>query len=186
MQITPALRERFAKVRLLLLDVDGVMTDGRLHFDAEGRETKVFHVQDGAGLVYWARSGFLTGFLSGRDAPAVRKRAEDLHVHELHLGKKRKLEVLHDICRRHGLGLEEVCYVGDDFLDLEILREVGVPITVPGARPQVKEVCCYVTTAREGEGAVREIAEVLLEARGLLADIVARGGLPPQAGEPLS
>ena len=180
MSISSELRARFAKVRLLLLDVDGVMTDGRLYFDAEGRETKVFHVQDGAGLVYWTRAGFISGFLSGRDAPAVRKRAEDLHVQELHLGKKRKIATLHEICERHELSLEEVCYVGDDFLDLEVLRAVGVPITVPGARPQVKEVCCYVTDSPEGQGAVREIAELLLDAKGLLADIVARSGLPPE------
>jgi 3-deoxy-D-manno-octulosonate 8-phosphate phosphatase (KDO 8-P phosphatase) len=180
MPISAELRARFAKVRLLLLDVDGVMTDGRLHFDAQGNETKVFHVHDGAGLVYWERAGFLSGFLSGRDSPAVRKRAEDLHVHELHLGKHRKIGTLHEIVGRHELALEEVCYVGDDLLDLEVLQEVGVPVTVPGARPQVKAVCCYVTESREGEGAVRELVELLLDAKGLLDGVVERGGRAPE------
>jgi 3-deoxy-D-manno-octulosonate 8-phosphate phosphatase (KDO 8-P phosphatase) len=179
-----AIRERLKKVRLLLLDVDGVLTDGKLYFDAEGRETKIFHVHDGSGLVYWRRLGFCTALLSGRDSPAVRARAEGLRIDEVHLGLKTKLEAFNEILNRRGLSPEECLYVGDDLLDLPVLRAVGVAVTVPQGRPQVKAVCDLITEARAGEGAVREVVEVLLEAKGLFQKILAVDGqpFPNQAG----
>ena len=183
--LDPMLRERLAKVCLLLLDVDGVLTDGRLYFDAEGRETKIFHVHDGSGLVYWRRLGFCTALLSGRDSPAVRARAEGLGIDEVHLGLKTKLETYEEILARRGLSPEECLYVGDDLLDLPVLRAAGIAVTVPQGRPQVKAVCDFITEARAGEGAVREVIETLLVAKGLFKRILAVDGQPfPDQVEP--
>ncbi len=176
--LSPADIEAMRKVKLLMLDVDGVLTDGRLFYDSEGRESKVFHVQDGAGLVYWKRSGFVSGLLSGREAKCIRVRAKELRVDEVHLGKGHKLPVLQEVLERRNLSLEEVCYVGDDFLDLEVLRCVGMPVSVPQGRPEVKAVCRYITQAPAGFGAVRELVELLLEAKGLFQSIVDASGKP--------
>lgn len=177
------LLERFRKVTFLLLDVDGIQTDGRLPFDAEGRECKTFHVHDGAGVAYWRRTGHGVGFLSGRDSIPVRRRAEELGVGEVHLGRKRKIDVLEDLCHRLALEESQVCYMGDDLLDLPVLRRVGVPITVPQARDEVKEVCIHVTRTPAGEGAVREVVEILLQAQGRWQEILDATGLPPAEGK---
>lgn len=174
--LSEGLTRRLSAVEMLLMDVDGVLTDGRLYFDAAGRETKVFHVHDGSGLVYWKRKGFVSGFLSGRDSPTVRKRAEELQVDEVHLGGLDKVRILETILTRRGLDAERVLYMGDDFLDIPVLKRVGVPVTVPEARPEVKEVCCYVTRASAGAGAVRETVELMLRAKGLFSSIVAESG----------
>ncbi len=182
--LSDRIRSSFLKVTFLLLDVDGIQTDGRLPFDADGRECKTFHVFDGAGVAYWKRVGHRVGFLSGRESIPVRKRAEELGVHELHLGRGRKIEVLEDICSRLGLSEEQICYMGDDFLDLPVLRRVGVPITVPQARPEVKESCVYITETPAGQGAVREVVELLLKAQGRFQEILEATGLPPGRERP--
>lgn len=175
-ELSDELRSAMAAVDFLLLDVDGVLTDGRLYFDAQGRESKVFHVHDGSGLVYWKKSGFRSGLLSGRDSVAVRKRAEELGVDEVQLGRLEKKAVFEDICRRHELEPRRVCYVGDDLLDLPVLRACGVPISVPQGRPEVKAVCHYITRANAGQGAVREVVEILLKAKGMFQSIVDASG----------
>jgi 3-deoxy-D-manno-octulosonate 8-phosphate phosphatase (KDO 8-P phosphatase) len=167
-----------AAVRLLLLDVDGVLTDGRIWFDHEGREYKSFHVHDAAGIVYWHRSGGRSGFLSGRGADVVRRRAQELGVHEVVLGCTDKGAALADVLARQGLSAAEVAYVGDDLLDLPVLRAVGFAATVPEGRPEVRAAAHYVTAARAGIGAVREVVELLLRARGAFDAIVQKGGRP--------
>jgi 3-deoxy-D-manno-octulosonate 8-phosphate phosphatase (KDO 8-P phosphatase) len=179
-----SLLQKVRKVTFLLLDVDGIQTDGRLPFDADGRECKTFHVHDGAGVAYWRRVGHGVGFLSGRDSIPVRKRGEELGVTELHLGRGRKLEVLEEICGRLGLAHDQICYMGDDFLDLPVLQSVGVPITVPMARPEVKEACVYVTKTPAGHGAVREVVELILKAQGRFQEILDASGLPPGGAQP--
>lgn len=165
-------------VRLLLTDVDGVLTDGRIHFDQAGNEVKSFHVHDAAGLVYWHRAGGLSGFVSGRAAPVVAARATELGVHEVHLGHLRKLPVFEDILARRGLAPEQVAYVGDDLLDLPILERVGFAVAPANARVEVKGRVHHVTAVAGGEGAVREVIELLLRARGAWDEFVAKGGLP--------
>ncbi|HHI78759.1 MAG TPA: HAD family hydrolase [Planctomycetes bacterium] len=177
-EMDPDLQERLKKVRLLVLDVDGVLTDGKLYFDSEGRETKIFHVHDGSGLVYWRRLGFCSALLSGRDSPAVRARAASLKIDEVHLGLKTKLETFEEILRRRGIHPEESLYMGDDLLDLPVLRAAGIAVTVPQGRPEVKAVCDLVTKAPGGEGAVREMVEILLVAKGLFQKILAVDGQP--------
>ncbi len=165
-------------IALLLTDVDGVLTDGRIHFDANGCELKSFHVHDAAGIVYWHRSGGLSGFISGRGSPIVADRARELGVHELHLDRLDKLTVLEDILRRRGLPERAVAYVGDDLLDLPVLRRVGFAVSVPNARVEVRRAVDHVTTARGGDGALREVIEMLLQARGVWDAVVAGGGRP--------
>jgi 3-deoxy-D-manno-octulosonate 8-phosphate phosphatase (KDO 8-P phosphatase) len=169
---------RLAGIRALVLDVDGVLTDGTLHFDGEGRELKAFHVHDGAGLVYWRRTQHLTAFISGRESRVVRDRALELKIDEVFLGPRPKIESYEEILGRHGLRDDEVCYVGDDLLDLPILRRCGLAVTVPAGRPEVKAVCHWVTTTEAGRGAVREVVERLLKAKGLWDAIVQSGGRP--------
>lgn len=166
-----------AAIELLLLDVDGVLTDGRIWFDHEGREYKSFHVQDAAGLAYWHRSGGLSGFLSGRGGHVVELRARQLGIHEVHLSTLHKEQVLDDILARRRLRPEQVAYVGDDLLDLPVLRRVGLAATVPEARAQVRAEAHFVSERSAGFGAARDVVELLLERRGLLPAIVQRGGL---------
>jgi len=165
-------------IRLLLTDVDGVLTDGHIHFDGSGAEFKSFHVHDGAGLVYWHRSGGISGFLSGRRSQVVADRAAELGVAELHLGQLSKLPVFEDILARRELQPDQVAYIGDDLLDLPLLQRVGFSVSVPNGRPEVRERVDYVTRVPGGCGAVRDVVELLLKARGVWDDIVRKDGLP--------
>jgi len=170
--------ERLRRIRLLLADVDGVLTDGRIHLNEAGEESKIFHVHDAAGLVYWHRAGGISGFVSGRWGKMVEKRARDLSVAEVHLGKLDKLPVLEEILERRKITSEEVAYVGDDLVDLPVLAVVGFAVTVPNARSEVRERAQYVTQTRGGDGALREVVEILLKAQGKWDDLVRRGGRP--------
>lgn len=170
--------EHLRRIRLLLTDVDGVLTDGRIHLNEAGEESKIFHVHDAAGLVYWHRSGGLSGFVSGRGGRMVEKRARDLSVTEVHLSKLDKLPVLEDILERHSLDAEEVAYVGDDLVDLPVLAVVGFAVTVPNARLEVRERAHYITQTHGGDGALREVVEILLKAQGKWDDLVNKGGRP--------
>ena len=174
--MSPPGDDRLARIRFLLTDVDGVLTDGRLHFDHQGNETKVFHVHDGAAFAYWHRAGFGSGFLSGRDCPAVVHRAAGLGIAEVHLGNLDKLPVAEEIARRRGLEMYEIAYIGDDLLDLPVLRRVGFAAAVPNGRPEVRAVAHYVTAVAGGAGAVREVVEIILKAKGLWDDVVATDG----------
>lgn len=165
------------RIQFLLTDVDGVLTDGRLYFDHEGNETKVFHVHDGAAFAYWRRAGLKSGFVSGRDCPAVLHRARGLQIDEIHLGHLDKMPVVEAIAARHGLELDEIAYVGDDLLDLPVLTQVGFGAAVSNARPEVRARVHYVTETPGGRGAVREVVELILKAKGVWDDIVAADGL---------
>lgn len=165
-------------IRLLVTDVDGVLTDGRIHFDASGHELKTFHVHDGAGLVYWHRSGGLSGFLSGRNCQVVADRAQELGVHEVHLGHLDKRPVLEDILSRHDLQPANLAYIGDDLADLPALELAGLAATVSNARPEVVERAHHVTSVPGGQGAVRELVEILLKAQDKWDGVVSRSGLP--------
>ena len=169
-------RALLAAIEFLLLDVDGVLTDGRIWFDADGREYKQFHVQDAAGLVYWHRSGGRSGFLSGRGGHVVEARAKELGVHEVVLKRTDKRAAFHEILARQQLEPARVAYVGDDLLDLPVLRECGFAATVPQARREVIAECHFVSERDAGFGAVRDVIEELLRARGVFDDIVRKGG----------
>ncbi len=165
-------------IEFLLLDVDGVMTDGRVHFDGEGREYKSFHVHDASGLVYWHRSGRRSGFLSGRGGDVVAMRARELGVHEIVLRRTDKHTAFAEILQRQGLAPHQVAYVGDDLLDLPVLRQVGFAATVPEARPEVAAAAQFVAGRSAGFGAAREVVELLMRAQETWAAVVAKDGRP--------
>jgi 3-deoxy-D-manno-octulosonate 8-phosphate phosphatase (KDO 8-P phosphatase) len=169
-------REALAAIEFLLLDVDGVLTDGRIWFDAEGREYKSFHVHDASGLVNWHRCGGRSGFLSGRGGDIVERRARELGVTEVLLRRIDKATAFDEVLARQNLRPEQVAFVGDDLLDLPVLRRAGFAATVPEARAEVLAVAQYVSERAAGFGAVRDVVEELLRARGQWEDVVRRDG----------
>ncbi|MGQ4880349.1 KdsC family phosphatase [Billgrantia sp. LNSP4103-1] len=160
------LLDRLRRIRLLALDVDGVLTDGRLYFQADGIEIKAFHTQDGLGLKLLRRAGLQVAFLTGRDSPMVSHRAAALGVDHVFQGCEDKLAILRELCSRRGIELEQVAYCGDDLPDLAPIQRAGVGIAVPGAPSYVRALADYVTERSGGHGAVREICDLLLEAQG--------------------
>lgn len=174
-QIDPAVARR---VRLLVLDVDGVLTDNGIWIGpiaGERVELKRFDVQDGLGMVLLRTAEIPVVWLSGRHSEATALRARELKVEELiQVPGPRKLEALGEVIARRGLSWDEVAYVGDDLADLQVLRRVGLPIAVANAVAEVRAVASVVTRAAGGHGAVREIVEGLLKARGEWAEMLER------------
>ena len=152
---------------MLLMDVDGVLTDGSLPFDSEGREFKVFSAHDGLGISIWNRLGLSTGIITARKSTVVDVRARDLRIDEVHQGAKDKRVVYEEIKARLEITDREIAYIGDDLADLSVMRHVGVAIAPANAVNEIKEIAHLVTEARGGCGAVREAIEVILKARGL-------------------
>jgi len=159
------LLNRARLIRLLLLDVDGVLTDGRIIYDADGRESKSFHIHDGFGINQLRALGCLVGFLSGRASAAVERRAKELDVTIVHQGVNDKLPVYERILADQRLNDDEVAYVGDDLPDLPVLGRVGLSIAVASATPQVRRAVHWITGRAGGEGAVREVTDLLIMAR---------------------
>jgi len=163
-----------AKIRLLICDVDGVLTDGRVIFDAAGVESKEFHVRDGAGLKYWIRSGHQAALLTGRESTVVARRAAELGIVLVEQGALDKLPALGRLLAAAGCAGAEAVYVGDDLPDLPVLRAVGLAVAVADATEEVRAAADYVTTARGGAGAIREVVELVLKAQGRWAGILER------------
>ncbi len=161
-------------IRLLATDVDGVMTDGRIYMGNDGAEMKAFHVRDGSGIKYAQRAGIPVAFITGRSSKLVDRRAEELGVKEVFQGAIDKRLPFAELLERHGLEPREVAYVGDDLLDIPIMRQVGYAAAVADARPEVIEVSHVVTETKGGEGAVREVVETILKAQGLWDGIMER------------
>ena len=164
-------------IKMLLTDVDGVLTDGRVFLDHEGREMKAFHVWDGLGLVLLQRAGLLVGIISGSDAPLIRHRARQLGITEVYTACLDKKPALDEILARHQLRPEQVCFVGDDLLDLPLFRCVGMGVAVANARPEALAAARYVTAAQGGAGAVREVAELILKTQGRWEEVLAAAKL---------
>ena len=159
-------------VRLLLLDVDGVLSDGRISYGSEGMELKSFHTQDGFGLRLLRQSGIATGIITGRSSEAVRRRAAELKLSHLYENATDKLVLFKDILRQEGLQPEHCAYMGDDWMDLPLLRRVGLAAAPANAVSEVKERVHFVTQKKGGEGAVRELCDLLLKAQGLYAQLL--------------
>lgn len=161
-----------ANVQFVVCDVDGTLTDGVIGINDRGEEFKNFSVVDGMGLRLLMDAGIEVAFLSGRHCPAVDHRARGLGVRLCHTGIARKKEHLEDLIRRQDLEPSQVCYIGDDVNDLSCLRIVGFPVAVANAHEEARKLAEYVTSAPGGCGAVREVAEMVLEARGLLGSVL--------------
>lgn len=154
-----------ARVRFLALDVDGVCTDGKLYFNDGGLAFKAFDSHDGLGIKTALKANLDIGIITGRDDPCVRARMEQMGVTKYYPNCWSKLPALQNIARRLGLDMAEMAYMGDDWIDLDPMRAVGMPMAVANAVARVKAEARYVTAARGGEGAVREAVEFLLAAR---------------------
>jgi len=158
-------QKQAAAVRLLVLDCDGVLTDGRIQYDADGREFKVFHVRDGFGIRRLLQSGVQIAVISGRGCVAVEKRMAELGVQHVHLGVSDKLSVFRELLERLGLSAADAACVGDDVPDLECMQAAGLAIAVADAHPDLDAVADWHTQQGGGLGAVREVCDLLLRAR---------------------
>ncbi|MCG3138744.1 MAG: 3-deoxy-D-manno-octulosonate 8-phosphate phosphatase KdsC [Phycisphaerae bacterium] len=149
-------------IQALVLDVDGVLTDGRLYYGEQGEQIKVFHVLDGAGIVEWIRRGLKLAILSGRNSPIINRRAQDLGITEVIQGALEKLEPFRQLIDRWGLAPQQVAYIGDDWPDIPPMQQCGFAVAVQNALPEVKQASKLVTRASGGAGAVREAIDYLL------------------------
>ena len=165
-----------SRIRLLLMDVDGVLTDGKLYNvpgpDGKMAEFKGFDSQDGIALQWMAKQGIATGLISGRVSPATVERASQCKFKYVYQGHTEKIPILQEILADAKLAPEEVAYIGDDFTDVVVMRRVGLAIATANARPEVKLAAHYVTQAPGGSGAVREVVELLLKAQNLWPQIL--------------
>jgi 3-deoxy-D-manno-octulosonate 8-phosphate phosphatase (KDO 8-P phosphatase) len=157
--------ERANDVRLVVLDVDGVLTDGRLYFTARGEEMKCFHVRDGAGIVQLLRGNIQVAVISGRDSRAVEKRMSELGVSWIRQGVDDKLAALRELLDMLALGPQSVACIGDDSADLPLFEVARLAIAVADAHPSVKSQAHFITQAAGGQGAVREVCDLILEGR---------------------
>lgn len=171
------LLQKAQKIRLLLLDVDGVLTDGRILYDDQGREVKSFHVQDGQGIRWLQKEGVEVGFLSGRSSRAVEMRAKELGISFLFQGIGDKIKVFEKILKKTKLDSDQVAFMGDDFIDLALLKKVGFSISVSNGHPLVQKEADYVTRAAGGFGAVREVSEFIIKAQDKWDIILKKYGL---------
>lgn len=162
-----------AAVRLLVLDVDGVLTDGSIVYSDAGEELKRFHVRDGAAIKLWQRAGHAVAFLSGRSSPAVSRRAAELGVTLVLQGRADKSAALDEILAACEVTAAEACAVGDDLQDLPVLGRVGLAVAVADACPEVRAAAGHVTMTPGGAGAVREVVEYILKLQGRWAGLTA-------------
>lgn len=171
-----SIEEQAARVRLVLMDVDGVLTDGTL-FNLPGPngtifETKGFDSQDGIALQWLHWKGIPAGLISGRNSPAVEERARQCHFEYIYQGHIEKIPILEEILAKAGLSGDEVAYIGDDLTDIVVFRRVGLAIATANARPEVKRCAHFVTRSEGGKGAVRDAVELILNAQGHWVDIL--------------
>jgi 3-deoxy-D-manno-octulosonate 8-phosphate phosphatase (KDO 8-P phosphatase) len=166
--------DKAASVRLVIFDVDGVLTDGRLYFGQHGDKLKAFHSRDGHGMKMLQDAGIAIAILSGRRSTAVERRMADLRIQHVHLGTEDKRRVFEELRSRLGLEPGQIAYVGDDLIDLPVMTRVGLAVAVEDADPFVKRHADWITPSPGGRGAARDVCELVLEAQGLLEAL--RGG----------
>lgn len=166
-EISAELQACFAQVKMLVLDVDGVLTDGGLYYTETGEELKKFNVKDGLGIKLVMAAGIHVAIISAGFSAATLHRAKRLGIESVFTGIENKLDTLEDLCAQLGVPLSQVAYVGDDLIDLPILERVGCPLTVADAMPANQAIACYITQRGGGQGAVREVCDLLLAAQSL-------------------
>ncbi|MGB2822850.1 MAG: HAD family hydrolase [Phycisphaerae bacterium] len=173
----------FAKIELMVLDVDGVLTDGRITLTESGEEVKSFHVKDGAGMKYWQRAGGRMAIISGRGSPAVIRRADELGVSAVRLDAKVKLPVYEELLAELGVSPAETAVIGDDLTDLPLMRSCAFAAAPSDAVEEVRGAAHYVCRAAGGGGCVREVVEHILKKAGKWNEILARY-LPVEGEQP--
>lgn len=172
MVIDELLLEKARKIKLLLLDVDGVLTDGRIVYDSRGRDSKFFDVHDGMGVYLLKIAGIPTVLITAKGSGAIKPRARDMRVEAVFENISPKTAVLDKILKKYKITAEEVCFVGDDLVDLCLMKKVGFPAAVFNACPEIKQQAAYISLREGGRGAVREIAELILKAQGKWQEMV--------------
>jgi len=163
--VSEELKGKARRIKLLLLDVDGVLTDGRIIYDSHGRDMKFFDVHDGLGVYALRRAGIKTILITAKGSRAIRPRARDMQVEAVFENIFPKSAILDRILSKYRLSSDEICFVGDDLVDLSLMKRVGLPIAVFNAAPEIKQNSFYVTLRTGGRGAVREVAELLLKSQ---------------------
>jgi 3-deoxy-D-manno-octulosonate 8-phosphate phosphatase (KDO 8-P phosphatase) len=160
------------RTKLFIVDVDGTLTDGKIYLDGAGNEIKAFSAHDGSALKLLQQAGIRIAFITGRESPAVERRARELGIDEVHQGVGNKIAVLTDLLEKYNLNLDQVAFIGDDFNDLPIMRQVGYSFGVANARETVKEFAHFTTAAEGGNGAVSEAVVKILKAQGLYEKVI--------------
>ena len=160
-----ALKGRIQRLKLLILDVDGVLTDGKLYYGPDGEELKAFHVLDGLGIKMIQDAGIKLSVISGRRSEALENRLRELRIEEIFLGQVNKISSLETLSFKLGVETDEIGFIGDDLVDLDVMKRVGFPVAVKNAHPEVKRVAVYTTRAEGGKGALREVAELIRKFR---------------------
>jgi len=173
-----SVKEKLKRIRMLMLDIDGVMTDGRIIMDDEGRELKNFNVRDGHGLKVMQRYGIKVAIITGRQSNLVRHRAKDLDIKDVYQKVFNKKEVFEKILKKHKLSPDETAFIGDDIVDIPVLKRVGFSVAVADAVDVVKKQVDYITSHKGGKGAVREVCEMILKAQEKWPEIAARYEFP--------
>jgi 3-deoxy-D-manno-octulosonate 8-phosphate phosphatase (KDO 8-P phosphatase) len=161
-----ALQKKIRTIRLLLCDVDGVLTDGKIIYDDTGAEIKAFNVRDGHGIKLIQRAGIKVGIITSRESEVVRRRAKDLGISMVYQKVLNKLEAFNDILNQGNYAPHEIAYIGDDLVDIPVLRRVGLSVAVSDCIGEVRELVDYITQFRGGRGAVREVCELILKIQG--------------------
>ena len=163
-----------SEIKMLITDVDGVLTDGTITIGGDGTESKKFNLLDGHGIKMWHRAGLATAFISGRDTSATSIRAEQLNINYVFQGCKKKLPAFEELLEKAGLSENQVAYIGDDLLDLPLVKRAGLGVAVAGSTSELKDAADYVTTAQGGSGAVREVIEYILKDAGKWQELIQR------------
>jgi len=175
-KISPALKKRAAKIELLLMDVDGTMTDGGVTLlsqtDGTALEIKTFDAHDGQGLTLARTAGLRTGCITGRESAALLRRANEMKMEFIYMKQALKMPAYEEILRKAGVSDSAVAYVGDDLPDIPLMRRVGLAIAVGDAVPEVKQAAHYTTKAVAGHGAIREAVELVLKSKGIWAEMI--------------
>lgn len=167
-----ALHARASQIRMLVLDVDGVLTDGKLYFDHAGNEMKAFNTRDGLGMKALQRCGIEVAVITGRKSGAVAQRMAQLDIKHVYQGREDKLNAFLHLLEKTGLDATQVCFAGDDWIDLPLLMRVGLAVSVPDAEERVKEHAHWITKRNGGDGAVREICNLILTAQDKIETIM--------------
>lgn len=162
------------KIKMVIADVDGVLTDGSITIDATGNELKTFNAKDGSGIKFLQRVGIKFAIITGRQSYAVEFRANELKIKDVYQSAKKKTEAYRKILSENGLKDDEVCYIGDDLVDIPVMRKVGFSVAVADSVLEVLEVVDYITKANGGKGAVREVVEKIIKGQGKWDEITAR------------
>lgn len=166
--------KKASQIKALFFDVDGVLTDGKITYDDSGREIKSFHVKDGQIIAHLKKAGIITGIISGRESDTVSRRANELKLDFCHQGIVDKGSVFEKLLEFHKLKKKHVAFIGDDINDLAILKQAGLPVCPADAPFYIRKLAELVTSAKGGQGVVREVADLILASRGALVKIVGR------------